>query len=37
VSKNGTTIGVDFAWAPTRVFNGIYNVGIRLLIGSKKS
>lgn len=37
ISKNGTLIGLDYAYAPTRVFNGIHNVGIRLVIGNKKS
>jgi hypothetical protein len=37
ISKSGTMIGIDYGYSPTRVFNGIHNIGIRLLLGSKKS
>jgi hypothetical protein len=37
VSKSGTTVGIDYAYSPTRVFNGVHNVGIRLILGNKKS
>jgi hypothetical protein len=37
ISKNGTMIGVDYSYAPTRVFNGIHNLGLRLTLGNKKS
>jgi len=37
VSKNGTKLGIDLAYSPTRVFNGIWTIGLRLLIGNNKS
>jgi hypothetical protein len=37
VSKKGTIIGLDYAYAPTHVFNGNHNITIRLSIGNKKS
>ncbi|MEI6595134.1 MAG: PorV/PorQ family protein [Bacteroidota bacterium] len=37
VSKSGTLIGIDAGYTPTRVFNGIYNLGMRLVLGNKKS
>ncbi len=36
VSKSGTSFALDYAYAPTRFFNGMHTVGIRLAIGSKK-
>lgn len=36
ISKSGTALGLDYAYAPTRVFNGIHNLTIRLLIGNNK-
>lgn len=37
ISKNGTVLGLDYAYAPTRVFNGNHNITLRLMIGNKKS
>jgi hypothetical protein len=37
ITKSGTMVGIDYAYAPTRIFNGIHNVGIRLVLGNKKS
>jgi hypothetical protein len=37
ISKTGTILGIDYAYAPTRVFNGIHNVTLRLVLGNKKS
>jgi hypothetical protein len=37
VSKSGTLVGIDYGYSPTRVFNGIHSVGIRLILGNKKS
>lgn len=37
ISDNGTKLALDYAYAPTRVFSGIHNLSLRLLIGSKKS
>ena len=37
ISENGTRLALDYAYAPTRVFSGIHNLSLRLLIGSKKS
>ncbi len=36
VSKSGTSFALDYAYAPTRFFNGMHTVGIKLSIGSKK-
>jgi hypothetical protein len=37
ISKSGTSLGIDYAYTPTRVFNGIHTIGVRFLMGSKKS
>lgn len=37
VSKKGTMLALDFSYAPTRVFNGIYNISLRFALGNKKS
>ena len=37
VTSNGTLLGIDYAYAPTRVFNGVHNVTLRVTIGNKKS
>jgi hypothetical protein len=37
ISKSGTVLGLDYAYAPTRVFNGNHNITLRLMIGNKKS
>jgi hypothetical protein len=37
VSKSGTMLGLDYAYAPTRIFNGNHNITIRLSLGNKKS
>lgn len=36
VSKSGTAFAIDYAYAPTRIFNGMHTVGLKLSIGSKK-
>lgn len=36
ISKSGTRISIDYAYAPTRVFNGIHNIGVALLLGDRK-
>lgn len=36
VSKSGTSFALDYAYAPTRIFNGIHTVGIKITVGSKK-
>ncbi|MBW7844660.1 MAG: PorV/PorQ family protein [Bacteroidia bacterium] len=36
VSKSGTALAINYAYAPTRVFNGIHNLTIALNIDSKK-
>ncbi len=36
VSKSGTSFALDYSYAPTRIFNGMHTVGIRLTIGSGK-
>ncbi len=38
ISKSGTSFALDYAYAPTRIFNGMHTVGIRLTVGggSKK-
>lgn len=36
VSKSGTTLAINYAYAPTRVFNGIHNITIALSVDSKK-
>ena len=37
VSKSGTLLGIDYGYTPTRVFNGVHNIGIRMVLGNKKS
>lgn len=37
VSKTGTMLGLDYAYAPTRVFNGNHSITLRLSLGNKKS
>ncbi|MBP7510635.1 MAG: PorV/PorQ family protein [Bacteroidia bacterium] len=36
ISKNGTSMAIDYAYAPTRIFSGMHTVGIRLTVGGKK-
>lgn len=37
ITKSGTKLGIDYAYQPTRVFNGIHNISLKLtLAGSKK-
>jgi hypothetical protein len=36
VSKNGTSMAIDYSYAPTRIFNGMHTIGIRLTVGGKK-
>ncbi len=36
VTKTGTAMAIDYSYAPTRIFNGMHTVGIRLTIGGKK-
>lgn len=36
ISKTGTRMAIDYAYAPTRVFNGIHNLTLALIIDSKK-
>jgi hypothetical protein len=36
VSKSGTTLAIDYGYAPTRIFNGMHTIGIRLTVGGKK-
>jgi hypothetical protein len=37
ISKSGTILGLDYAYAPTRVFNGNHNITLRMTLGNKKS
>jgi hypothetical protein len=37
ISKSGTMLGLDYSYAPTRVFNGIHNISLRFTLGNKKS
>lgn len=37
ITKTGTMLGLDYGYAPTRVFNGNHNITLRLTIGNKKS
>jgi hypothetical protein len=37
ITKSGTVLGLDYAYAPTRIFNGNHNITLRLMIGNKKS
>lgn len=36
ISKNGTSIGIDYAYQPTRVFSGIHNLSLRFQLGGNK-
>ena len=36
ISKTGTSFALDYSYAPTRIFNGMHTVGIRLTIGGGK-
>lgn len=36
VSKNGTSMAIDYSYAPTRIFAGMHCLGIRLTVGGKK-
>jgi hypothetical protein len=36
VSKSGTRLAIDYSYAPTRVFNGVHNITLALLIGDRK-
>jgi hypothetical protein len=35
VTKGGTAFALDYSYAPTRIFNGMHTVGIRLNIAGK--
>lgn len=37
VTKNGLNMGIDYSYAPTRIFSGIHNVTLKMNIGYKKS
>jgi hypothetical protein len=37
ISKTGTILGLDYAYAPTRIFNGNHNITLRFVLGNKKS
>lgn len=37
VSKSGTILGLDYAYAPTHIFNGVHNITLRFNLGNKKS
>ncbi|MCG9881796.1 MAG: PorV/PorQ family protein [Bacteroidia bacterium] len=36
ISKSGTSMAIDYGYAPTRIFNGMHTIGIRLTVGGKK-
>lgn len=36
VSKSGTSFALDYSYAPTRIFNGMHTIGIRLTVGGSK-
>ena len=36
ITASGTQLGIDYSYAPTRVFNGVHNVTLHLTIGGKK-
>jgi hypothetical protein len=36
ISKSGTAMAIDYSYAPTRIFNGMHTLGLRLTIGGKK-
>lgn len=36
VTRGGTALAVDYSYAPTRIFNGMHTIGLRLTIGGKK-
>ena len=36
ISKSGTRMNIDYSYAPTRVFNGIHNITLAVVIDSKK-
>ncbi len=33
ISKSGTSFALDYSYAPTRIFNGMHTVGVRLAVG----
>jgi hypothetical protein len=35
ISKKGTAFALDYSYAPTRIFNGMHTVGIRLTLSGK--
>ena len=37
ITSTGTTLAIDYAYAPTRVFNGVHNITLRMTLGNKKS
>lgn len=37
VTKSGSVLGLDYAYAPTRVFGGNHNITLRFALGNKKS
>jgi hypothetical protein len=36
LTKDGLKLGIDYSYAPTRVFNGVHTIGLRMLFGNKK-
>lgn len=36
ITSNGMNLGIDYAYAPTRVFNGVHNVTLRIALASSK-
>ena len=37
INNNGLNLGIDYSYAPTRIFAGVHNVTLRISIGYKKS
>ncbi len=35
ITKDGTTLAIDYGYAPTRFFSGIQTIGVRLALGGK--
>jgi hypothetical protein len=36
LSKNGLKVAIDYSYAPTRVFNGVHNISLRMIIPNNK-
>lgn len=36
LSKDGLKVAIDYSYAPTRVFNGVHNISLRMIIPSNK-